>query len=148
MFVEWESSLRTELSEKKNELTRLQSHPVDPRVIFNGVRSRVLSVLEHESALVGLFSHSAYDANKIHSPNPSVSDTGRISLAEFDVPKDSPNPRPAYLEFPSGEIVEVAYWRHFLVENSQLLDTKRQSIHNGLSCAFCFHQSEYSKLDS
>ena len=143
MFVEWESNLRTELSEKKNELVKLQSQPVDPRVIFNRVRSRVLSVLEHESALVGLFSHSTSDANKIHSPNPSVSDTRRISLAEFDVPKDSPNPRPAYLEFPSGEIVEVAYWRHFLVEIANYLIRK-----GSLSTVDCPVPSVFNSLNT
>ena len=143
MFVEWESGLRTELSEKKNELAKLQSQPVDPRAIFNGVRSRVLSVLEHESALVGLFSRNDSDANKTHSPNPSVSDTRRISLTEFDVPKDSPNPKPAYLEFPSGEIVEVAYWRHFLVEIANYLIRK-----GSLSTVDCPVPSVFNSLNT
>ena len=124
MFVEWESGLRTELSDKRNELGQLENRPIDPRAIFDGVRSRVLSVLEHESALVGLFSYRSSDSNKMYPLNPSIPDTGRISLAEFNVSKGTENPRPAYLEFPSGEMVEVVYWRHFLVEIANYLIRK------------------------
>ena len=124
IFGEWESNLKTELSEKKNELVELESHPIDSRVVLDNVRSRVLSALEHESTLAGLSSHSGSDADKIYSPNPSVSDTGRVSLAEFNPPKDPPSPKPEYLEFHSGEIVEIASWRDFLVEVANYLIRK------------------------
>ena len=124
MFVEWESGLRTELSDKRNELGQLENRPIDPRAIFDGVRGRVLSVLEHESTLMGLFSHRSSDSNEMYPINSSIPDTDRISLAEFNVSKGAENPRPAYLEFPSGEMVEVVYWRSFLVELANYLIRK------------------------
>ena len=124
MFVEWESGLRAELSDKRRDLARLESQPIDPRAVFDGARSRVMSVLERESALVGLFTHQEPDANRIHSPSPSTQDTRGISLADFEAVRGTENPRPAHLEFPSGEMVEVVYWRNFLLELANYLIRK------------------------
>ena len=121
MFVEWESRLRVELSDKRNELVRLENLPIDPRTIFNGVRSRMLSVLEQESAVAGLATHISPNWNKGPSLKATPPDTRRISLAEFEASKGTGNPRPAYVEFPSGEMVEVVYWRDFLVETANYL---------------------------
>ena len=49
MFGDWESSLKSELAEWKNELDELENRPVDKKLIFNSARNKVMHLLRREA---------------------------------------------------------------------------------------------------
>ena len=119
LYPRWESSLKRELADKRNELTRLETQPIDKEAVFNSVRDRTLSVLKRESENDGIFRFGARDSSKIKSPSPSFPDTGWLSLADTDF--DPAGRVPSLLKFQSGEEIAVDTWTDFLAEVANLL---------------------------
>ena len=112
MFSEWEDGLRTELADKRTELARLESQPIDKQGIFNSARDRTLSVLKRESETAGLLSDGEIET----SLSPLHSNTGWLSLTDKKLDTDGRNP--SYLRFPSGKEISInsGYWADFIAE--------------------------------
>lgn len=120
MFSEWEGGLRAELADKRTELTRLESQPIDKQAIFNSARDRTLSVLKRESETAGLISDGEIET----SLSPLHPNTGWLSLTDKKLDTDGRNP--SYLRFPSGKEVSInsSYWADFIAEIANWLIEK------------------------
>ena len=49
MFVDWEDSLKSELTGWKDELDELKNRPIDKRLIFNSAKNKVMYLLQREA---------------------------------------------------------------------------------------------------
>ena len=117
-IAEFVSSLQSELDDWQNELTEIESRPINKQAIFNSARSKALHLLQREAQDAALIPDGS-EIDVQHGAQYS-SETVTITnnwhdLANLDYTVPVTKRKPMALRFPDGSSVSIDTWRKMYV---------------------------------
>ena len=132
LYNEWESGLRRELVDWKDELAKLDAQPIDGQLIFNNARDRLLQLLEAEGREAGLITKPPIQEGPSQPvveecASPDSLGSGEwmtfVQLREWgqEEPTEGTSIKPWSLQGPRGNEISVLNWAALLVETAEWL---------------------------
>ena len=132
LYNEWESGLRREQANWKDELDKLEAQQINGQLVFNNARERLLRLLEAEAREAGLLPRKQILETSLQPPGQEYTsrdslDTGEgmtfIQLEEWGKkePTKGASIKPRRFCDPSGNEIAIKNWIRLLVATAECL---------------------------
>lgn len=147
--AQWEKDNEEELQRQRNELARLESHPLDKLQIYNSARHKLMSLLSSEAQEAGLLPGDGLD---VGPDGPVASDAEWILLSSSNSAKVTGS-KPRMMRTPEGKEIQAerSSWKYlfiqvaeWLIQNNRL-STRSVATYQGSNLSSFISDSPVSK---